>query len=216
MAEALKLQWDRELLMVPIPIRKGVQGHRIFLIHRDHAALLRDATTLQDLKALSTGSGHQWSTRLTLTSAGFNVVAGASYDGLFGMLMAKRFVTFGRGINEAYREREFHLLEYPDIVVDENILLSMPLPTFFFVTPQRPLLAERIEWGMRHLMRSGEFDRFFYEYHCADLVRAKLHQRRHFQISNPLISQEKANHYRPYFLELDKSFEDVCRDYSTH
>lgn len=144
------------------------------------------------------------------------MVASSSYDGLFGMLMAKRFVTFGRGINEAYREREFHLSEYPDIVVDENILLSIPLPTFFFVTQQRPILAERIEWGMRHLMDSGEFDRFFYEYHCADLMQAKLHQRQHFEISNPLFSQKQISHYRSFFLEVDETLEDVCRNHISH
>ena len=54
--------------------------------------------------SLPTGSGCQWSTKIAMQQAGFKVVESVHYENLFNMLSKGRFITFGRGVNEAYQE----------------------------------------------------------------------------------------------------------------
>lgn len=213
MAEAPKPNWDKSLLPVTIPIRKGVQGFRIFLIHHRNQPLLDKVDSLTALMELPTGSGQQWSTRKVMEQAGFNVISGPSYEGLFGMLNANRFMTFGRGINEAYRELETHAKRYPDLKVEERLLLYIPLPTYFYVTPKRPELAERIKVGFERLIDSGEFDRFFYSYHCEDIINSKLSGRLVFRINNSNIDSASMVGNSDYWLDPSSDFLKLCKSY---
>lgn len=190
MAEAPKPEWEKLLLPVRIPIRKGLQGYRLFLIQQNDQALLGSITTLDDLKRLPTGSGAQWSTMQVMQDSGFKVITSSSYEGLFEMLSRDRFKTFGRGLNEAYAELAVFKDKYPDLVVDESVILYIPLPTYFFVTPRYPELAKRIEQGLNEMIADGSFDTFFCEHHRSDILRAKLEQRRFFCISNPNLSAQ--------------------------
>jgi hypothetical protein len=100
------------------------------------------------------------------------------------MLDNERFITFGRGVNEAFREVSIQGARYPDLMVEPNLILHIPLPTYFFVTPHRPELAGQIEKGLRKMIASGAFDAFFYRYHCEDLRKLRLKDRRLFSIPN--------------------------------
>ena len=189
-AEAPKPHWEQQLIPVRIPIRKGIQGYRVFLIKKGNESRMREVRTLDDLMAMSTGSGAQWSTAPIMARAGFDVVSGSNYEGLFRMLEQGRFITFGRGINEAYSELKAHKGAFPDLMVDPSVLLYIPLPTYFFVTPKRPELAKQIEAGLRAMQKDGSFDRLFYAYFGKDIERAHLGQRKIFFIPNPDLSAQ--------------------------
>ncbi len=190
MAEAPKPEWEEQLIPVRIPIRKGVQGLRLFFVHNDHLQAMAQIRKFDDLLAMPTGSGAQWSTARVMREAGFEVVTSSAYEGLFEMLQRKRFDTFGRGINEIFAEWVQHHDLFPEIVIDPNVLLYIPLPTYFFVTPKRPELAQRIEVGLKRLINDGRFDQFFCRYHRQDIEQARIAQRRTFCIPNPNLSAE--------------------------
>jgi len=137
MAEAPKPEWDARLLSVRIPIRKGIQGYRLFLIKKRDQARLNAISSFDAFINVPTGSGVGWSTTRVLKDNKFNVITGNNYDGLFGMLMLDRFTTFGRGINEAFDELAQHKQQYPELAIDEKFLLFIPLPTYFFVSPKK-------------------------------------------------------------------------------
>lgn len=189
MAEAPKPDWNEKLLCVRIPIRKGIQGYRLFLTKNEHKARLAGINSFEDFKALATGSGAQWSTTRVLEEAGFKVVKGVDYEGLFGMLIRNRFITFGRGINEVFVEYEERRSKLNDLAVDERFLLYIPLPTYFFVTPTQPKLKERIETGLLSLIRTGEFEKMFNNEFGALIKQAKLEQRIQFSIPNPNLTE---------------------------
>lgn len=190
MAEAPKPGWEEDLLPIRIPIRKGIQGYRLFLIHKNKQEELSQVKTLEELKRYSTGSGAQWSTRRVMEASGFDVVIGSNYEGLFKMLMLKRFDTFGRGINEVFAEFNARKKQNPNLSVEKYLALFIPLPTYFFVTPTKPILAKRIEEGLLSMIGDGSFDKFFLQYHQADLDAAMLNNRRIFKIPNPNLSKE--------------------------
>jgi len=214
MAEAPKPSWNAQLLSVKIPIRKGLQGYRIFLIHSDSQVALKQVKTLGQLTALSTGSGTQWSTLIALQHAGFNVVTSSSYDGLFKMLGSKRFTTFARGINEVYQELEDQADQKLNLTADQSLLLYLPLPTYFYVTPTQPVLQKRIEVGLRRLINSGEFDRYFFSQHCPDLLRAAIQKRRLFTINNPNIRNSQLSQDPKHWLNITQDFSATCAEYT--
>ena len=190
MAEAPKPDWNEKLLVVRIPIRKGIQGFRLFLTKNEHKELLSQINTFEKFRSIPTGSGEQWSTTSVLQHSGFNVVKGIDYEGLFGMLMRNRFITFGRGINEIFDEYEQRHSALNDLTIDERFVLYIPLPTYFFVTPTQPELRNRIELGLQKLIKTGEFDQIFQAEFGELIKRANLDKRIKFSIQNPNLSKE--------------------------
>ena len=190
MAEAPKPEWEKRLIPIRIPIRKGIQGYRTFLILKKNQPMLSKITTLKQLKEIPTGSGQQWSTTRILTDNGFDVRKGTSYEGLFSMLAKERFVTFGRGINETPVEYETHKNKFPELAIEQDLLLYIPLPTYFFVTPKMPWLAQRIEDGLNEMIADGTFNKMF-QAEFGELIKdANLSKRRVFKINNSNLSPE--------------------------
>lgn len=200
-AEAPKPGWEDKLLPIRIPIRKGVQGYRLFLINKQDQAALAQVDTLEELQALPTGSGAQWSTRKVMEQAGFQVVTSEDYEALFKMLKLRRFVTFGRGINEVFKEQESFVGGNENLIVEKTLCLFIPLPTYFFVSPAHPELAQVIEIGLKQMIADGSFDQHFLDFHHADLSRANLSERRIFSISNPNLSDQTPINEPSYWLD---------------
>lgn len=212
MAEAPQPQWDEKLIVVPIPIRKGIQGFRLFIINEQSKKLMNNIHNFEDLLALPTGSGINWSTKRVMEKAGFNVVTGSNYDGLFGMLSKNRFLTFARGINEVYEEVASQKSTYPNLVIDDNVLLYIPLVTYFYVSPKKPLIAERIKVGLLRLIKSGAFNAFFYKNHCQYILKSQINRRKTFSISNEFISYERMLSLvdTEFLLNTDSNFNQLC------
>jgi hypothetical protein len=184
-AEISSQEWDDKLIPIRIPIRKGINGYRLFLINNQDQAAFRDIKTLQDLKNITTGSEYQWSLRHMLETAGFNVVTGDTYATLFDMLKFGRFKSLGRGVDEVFREYEMFAAKNTDLIVEESLGLYFPLPTYFYVSPRHPDLADLIENGLKTMIDDGSFDRHFISYYQQDILNARLSERRIFKIPNP-------------------------------
>ncbi|MBX2810019.1 MAG: transporter substrate-binding domain-containing protein [Cellvibrionaceae bacterium] len=188
-AEAPKPNWENELIPVRIPLRKGIQGYRLFMVHQDYEQAFAQAQQLADLQTWPTGSGYQWSTRRVMEESGFDVVVSKNYTSLFTMLNAKRFISFGRGINEIFSEYDKFQTKLPNVIIDQSIAVYIPLPTYFFVSPKRPALADRIRKGLEAMINDGEFDKFFNTHHHEMITQAGLKNRRIFNLNNSNLSQ---------------------------
>ncbi len=199
MAEAPKPGWESQLIPIRIPIRKGIQGFRTFLILKKNQVMLSKVKTIEEFKKIPTGSGQQWSTTRVLMENGFNVVTGTDYEGLFKMLINDRFITFGRGINETPVEYAQRKDIYPDLAIEQNLLLYIPLPTYYFVTPKKPKLAERIEKGLITLIDNGTFDVIFNQHFGKIIKNTNLSKRRIFNINNPNLSPQTPLNVKKYW-----------------
>ncbi|MCV0424689.1 MAG: hypothetical protein K5905_04400 [Roseibium sp.] len=202
-AEAPKPGWEDKLLPIHIPLRKGIQGYRLFLINKQDQEALATVDTLEELQTYPTGSGAQWSTRHVMERAGFQVVTSADYDDLFKMLKLRRFITFGRGVNEAFKELESFAHQNEHLAVEESLCVFVLLPTYFFVSPTRPELARQIETGLKRMIADGSFDQHFRLFHQADIARANLANRKIFVISNPNLSRHTPFNNPSYWLNPD-------------
>jgi len=148
--------------------------------------------TLNDLRKLRVGQGKDWIDVPILRNAGFQVVEGTNYPGLFGMLAAGRFEFFSRGIDEAQREFEERRKAFPHMVIEPTLLLRYPLPLYFFTRrdDEGKLLARRIAEGMEIMIRDGSLNALFQQYKGESIKAGGLSHRRVLQLENPHLTPE--------------------------
>lgn len=191
-ARSTTAEHEKRLLPIRIPIDKGLVSWRVFLIRSDMEAKFAAVESLEDLRAYSVGSFPTWADTGVLRAGGFKVVTGDSYEGLFRMLVDRRFDFFSRSADEAYREYDERRVRLPDMKVEQRLLLYFPTTRYFFVqrSEDGQRLAERIEAGLDLMIRSGSFDAHFLRYKGALIARAHLKTRKAFYIDNPFMSPE--------------------------
>lgn len=177
---------ERRLLPVRIPLRRGLIGYRIALIHRQRQAEFSRIRTLDDLRAYSLGQGPNWPETQMYRQLGFKVQSG-SYEALFRMLISGRFDLFPRGVNEVYGELATRSLELPELTAETSLLIHYPQPYYFFVNRRNAALADRIELGLRRMLGDGSFDAHFWRYHGDAIRQARLPERRLLRLDNPML-----------------------------
>lgn len=187
-AETPKDDWAQALIPIYVPINKGITGYRIYFIAAQSQAQFARINSLAELKQIKTGSGSQWSTTPILKDAGFKIISTRKLEGLFWMLMGERFQALPRGINEAPQELLHYQTLFPDIRIEQTLAVYIPLPTFFYVSPKHPELAERVTTGLAMMYADGSFDEIFYNYHLAMIESAKLTERKIFTLENPTLA----------------------------
>jgi hypothetical protein len=191
-ARSTSPEHEERMLPVRIPLDKGLVSYRLFLIRADMQPRFAAVKTLEELKRFSAGSFTTWADTRILRDAGFQVVTGDNYEGLFKMLVAGRFDFFSRSIDEAFREYEERKGELPDMKIEDTILLYFPTTRYFFVqrSPEGKKLAERIEAGLNKMIRDGSFDAHFRKYKGPAIAMAELKKRKVFRISNAHLTRE--------------------------
>lgn len=203
-AKASQAAWETRLTPIRIPIDKGIGGYRVFHIRKEDQPRFAAVSSLEDLKHLRVGAQTGWSSVPVYQVHNFSLITGNNYEGLFGMLSAGRFDYMPRGLEEIFIEHDLRRAQYPNLAVEQQLLLYYPFPKYFFASPANPKLAERIRTGLLALIADGNFDRLFYEHHAKLLQRAKLCQRRLFQVSNPELSDKTPYNIKKYWFDPQK------------
>ncbi len=183
---------ERDLIPIHIPVDKNLMGYRIFLIRKEDQPKFYSVKTVEDLKKFKFGQGTDWADVPKLRSNLFNVVTGSSYEGLFEMLINKRFDIFSRGANEIIDEYDRHKAQLPDLYIEESLILFYPAPMYFWFskTENGNRLAERVREGMMNMVVDGTFDRLFMKYHGSSIAKLHLKDRKIFRIKNPFLAPE--------------------------
>ena len=183
--------FEQHLIPIRIPVDKNLGGYCVFLIRRDEQKRFADLRSLDDLRRFSYGLGLGWIDVDILKANGFRVVTGSSYDGLFEMLVNKRFDVFLRAATEVLDEYGKRKESLP-LVIEDSIVLYYPLPMYFWFpkTEEGRRLAARAEEGMRMMIADGTYDRIFGNYQRQKIERLRLKERRIFRIANPFLGAE--------------------------
>lgn len=205
-AKATRPDWEEsELITLHIPVDKGITEYRIALIRAGDQEKFSRITDVEQLKRLTLGVGHAWSTRQVFQALNFQYEAAPDWEGLYKMLMAGRFDYFPRALSETFVEFDDRKANYPGMAIENSMMLYFPLPKYFFVSRKSPRLAERIEEGFKAMIKDGSFDRLFLQHHQALIDRADFCSRRIFRLSNPFLSDktplDKAEYWYDPFLK---------------
>lgn len=188
-AKATRPDWESsDLITIRIPVDKGITDYRLFLINREDQEKFRHIDNLDELRQLRLGVGHSWSSREVFLASGFNVESVLNWENLYKMLEARRFDYFPRALSEIFVEYDDRHTRYPQMAIEDSLMLYFPLPKYFFVSPQAPHLARRIESGFLAMIRDGSFDRLFLAYHRPLIERAHFCSRRILRMENPQLS----------------------------
>lgn len=196
-------EWENKTIPIYIPLTKGLLGFRLLLIKSSNLSKFSRVDNINDLKKLSAGLSSQWSTTKVLKGiGGFKIVEGNSYNSLFTMLELGRFDYFIRGLNEVYGEYENVRTESPEIIIENKLLLHIPMPMYFFVSKKYPKIAKRIEEGLQIAIKDGSFDRMFYKYHKESILKANLRSRTLIDIGNPYYKRNKKYSNPKFWIDL--------------
>lgn len=183
---------DKDHLAIPIriPIRRGILNYRLLVINKNHADIFKNISSATQLKNLTVGIHGSSVTAEIMKIQGFNVVAGASYDGMFRQLSQNRFDYIPRGVHEAFDELEVRKSNLDNLMIEPNLALYMPMPYYIYVSPSYPKIAERIEYGLEKMIEQKLIKSTFDKYYAEDMKKANLAERIIIDIGNPFLSPE--------------------------
>lgn len=176
---------EARLLVVRIPINKGVLGLRLGLIRKGDAARFAGVNTLDDLKRVRLAQGLQWPDTQILQANGVPVITAPSYEGLFKMLVSQRFDYFPRSALEIWDEQASNA---ETLEIEPRIALHYYYDAYYMLNRANMGLAEVIRQGLEKAIADGSADRLFDQHHGERLRRAQLDKRVVIKLTNPLLT----------------------------
>lgn len=151
---------EEGLIRIPVPLLRGLNNHRVFLIRAEDRQVFADIDTIDQLRELRAGQGQHWLDTDILRANDLPLTTSAHYELLFGMLEASRFDYFPRGLHEVWDEYEQH--REKRLVIEPTLMLQYPAEMYFFVNSKDRTLAERIEAGLKLAAEDGSLDELFF------------------------------------------------------
>ena len=194
---------NQRLLPVRIPIRKGMLGWRLLLIRREDQKQFAKVRSIEDLRKFKAGFGSQWGDLGILKANVGKVTTSLDYELLFCMLIANRFDYLHRGLHEPWDEVEIRKKQYPNLHIEETLVLHYPIGDYFYVSKHSSRLAERIKSGFKALIGDGSFDRFFGKEYRTVIDQAKIPSRRRIDFQNPFLPLDTPLDSKAYWLNFE-------------
>lgn len=181
---------EDEFIPVYIPIYKGMMGYRLAIVKQERRDQFAQVGSLQDLKRFTAGQGTYWADSKILEANGLPLVKEMKYDNMFRMLEAERFDYFPRGAHEPWSELEQR--SELGLVVDEHVVLSYKAPFYFFVSKNKPNLAEHLYEQLNAMIEEGAYRALFHD--DPEIKKAislgGFDKRTVIELDNPSLSQK--------------------------
>ncbi len=145
-------------LEIPIDLLGGILGVRALIIRKEDRLKFKAIKSLQKLKTLTACQAEHWPDASILKDAGLTLLTVNKFDTNFIMLTKGQCDYFPRGIHEGYSEIErYHVLLGDNLTLFDDFLIVYPFNMLFFVDKGNPLLAKRIEHGLKMAIGDGSF-----------------------------------------------------------
>jgi hypothetical protein len=178
---------EREMIPVPFPIDKGLLGYRVALIDRRSRDRLSGVHSIDELRQLRVGQGKGWGDVRVYKHERIPIETTYDYESLVLMLLHGRFDLFPRGLSEIAPELAAYGARYPDLAVEQHLLLHYPFFEAFYVSPSAPRLAARLTAGLERMVADGSFDALFARNFGKPLAYLNLRQRVVIELENPFL-----------------------------
>lgn len=151
------------LLMVPVPLERGLVGYRQFIIRKERVADFDAVNTLADLAKFTGCQGSQWGDTEILRDASLELVTSVNFESLFKQLAAGRCDYFPRGIHQGKEEMVARAAKYPDLMVYEPLILHYPYASYVYLHPKNKELAQWLQDGLEKMIDDGELTAYMQE-----------------------------------------------------
>lgn len=194
---------NKEKIVVTRPLMKGLLGHRLLIVRKQDLPRFDDIQTEAAFKQLSIGIPDGWADAELFRHNGYKVIEGGTFDEIFDLLAAKKFDYVALGANEIEQAFEDRAAQYDMFSIEPTTLLYYPFALVFYVHPDKPALAERLQEGLEAVEQSGEAQRLFEEA-TGDLVeRLGLPERKVFRLQNPMLPEALQQFRSPLLKQSD-------------
>lgn len=187
---ATSVERETFLTAIPFPVDGGLLGFRVCVVLPETLPKFAGIENLEDLRNrhIRIGQGSHWPDTPVLESNGIQVVTHSRYEILFGMLRNERFECFARGVSEVLYDLEME--RDSNLVIEPNLLIAYPMPSYLFVGPNDQETAHRMQLGIERAIHDGSFSQFLRNYYASAVKALNLERRRVIALDNPFLSEE--------------------------
>lgn len=198
-------EFENDLLPIYFPIDLGLNGWRIFLIHKDKQMEFEKIKTIGDLRKKKAGQGIGWSDTAILETAGLSVYRANDIQNLVKMVENKRLDFFPLGANEVHSLLEEYKEGSPNVVVEPQILLIYPFGRLFFVHRENKELHHAVQMGLMKAYENGSFWKLFKSHPSNDALftKANLKSRTQILIDNTNMTKNFKKIPEKYFFKIE-------------
>lgn len=181
---------EKDLRAIPIPIDGGLLGLRVCVVLKESLPMFEGIRSLDDLQRadIRIGQGTHWPDSSILQANGVTVVTHSRYEILFRMLENHRFECFARGVSEVLFD--LALENDMDFVIEPDLLLTYPMPSYFFVSRDNHETAQRLQLGMERAIYDGSFGDYLNRYYGRAIDELGLDSRNVLVLDNPFLTGE--------------------------
>jgi len=180
---------NEEKIVIPEAIMQGILGYRILIIREAGSAKFANIKSEEELQQLRVGIPDTWPDASAFRQSGYNVVERGTYDDMFERLHNNEFDFTALGANEIEGVFADRADEVRGLIMVDHLLIYYPFPLAFYVNPDKPVLAERIQIGMDKLDENGVLEEIFLKYNEELIDRLNLRERTVFKIKNPILPE---------------------------
>ena len=178
---------EREMIPVAFPIDKGLLGWRVSSIDRRSQDRLSHVNSLEELRQFRVGQGSDWADVRIYEYNKIPVETATDFELLFPMLLHGRFDLFPRGLFEIHRELAAYGKRYPDLAIEQHLLLHYPFCDAYYVSRSAPHLAARLKAGLERMEADGSLDALLNKHFGELLADLNLRQRVVIDLENPFL-----------------------------
>ena len=183
----------KQKLVIPQPLTKGLLGYRLLLVRDESLTMFAQLKQIQQLQALSIGIPQTWADANLFRHNQFKVIERGSLDDLFLLLKNGTFDYVALGVNEIEDIFTHRVASIGGISIEPSLMLYYPFPLVFYVSPNKPSLAHRVEKGLNEIMANGQFEALFTAHHGDVVERLNLRNRDMFTLHNPLLTTDMSH-----------------------
>lgn len=181
---------EDDMIVIPHLLTKNLLGYRVAIIREEDAEKFASIDDEAQIQQLTHGIPETWSDAVIFRDNGYQVSEEGDFEDIFDRLEAGNFDYSAYGANEVLSVYENRAAERDGLVMDENLLFFYQFPLVFYVNPEQPALAERIEAGMRAIQESGALDAIFDQHYGNIVEELHLNDRKLLILDNPLIPEQ--------------------------
>lgn len=177
----------REAAAIPVRVclYRGLLGVRLPIAASARRGGLDSVEQVAQLRTLNLGQVADWPDTAVLQGNGMRVLGLNRLEIFPEMLRRERIDLFALGAIEAYPIVD----ALAGVAVLEHWLIAYPSAFYFFVSPAKPELAQRLRKGWELALADGSFEALFEQWAGAQLQRARLSERRWMVLRNPDLPQ---------------------------
>lgn len=174
---------ERESQGIPIRVclYRGLLGVRLPIALARRKAELEAVRELAEARRLRLAQVADWPDAEVLAANGWPVQRLTRMGVFAELLRRERIDLFALGAIEVYPIID----PQPELAVLEQWTLAYPAAYYFFVSPSRPELAQRLSRGWELALADGSFEALFEQWVGPQLARARLAERRWLLLRNP-------------------------------